>query len=154
LLLPAIQAAREAARRTQCQSNLHNVALAVLNYESSNKILPNGMSFDPSKKDGIETFVSGAGTAGSGYFGPNWIISILPNMEEQGLHDSFDPRTLVAPYPVGVDDPTANSRNSVARATTIPSLLCPSDPFNKQQFKDPKNGLWARGNYAASVGRA
>ena len=40
LLLPAIQAAREAARRMSCQSNLHNVALAVLNFENTRKGLP------------------------------------------------------------------------------------------------------------------
>jgi prepilin-type N-terminal cleavage/methylation domain-containing protein len=43
LLLPAIQAAREAARRAQCQANIHNAALAVLNYESAKKILPEGI---------------------------------------------------------------------------------------------------------------
>ena len=46
LLLPAVQSAREAARRGNCQSNLHNAALAVLNYESSNKRFPKGMQFD------------------------------------------------------------------------------------------------------------
>src|SRR5687768_5854467 len=46
LLLPAIQAAREAARRAQCQSNIKNVSLALLNYESAKKTLPNGMTFD------------------------------------------------------------------------------------------------------------
>src|SRR5215213_2557935 len=55
LLLPAIQAAREAARRSQCQSSLHNVALAVLNYESARKILPQGMTFDPSYATSVET---------------------------------------------------------------------------------------------------
>src|SRR5882724_10226473 len=48
LLLPAIQAAREAARRSQCQANIHNAALAVLNYESANKIMPKGMTYDQS----------------------------------------------------------------------------------------------------------
>src|SRR6478736_6293628 len=55
LLLPAIQAAREAARRAQCQSNIHNIALAVLNYESTNKIMPNGMSFDTGLAGGVES---------------------------------------------------------------------------------------------------
>src|SRR3954452_10710317 len=49
LLLPAIQAAREAARRSQCQANIHNVALAVLNYESAKKTFPKGMTFPTSQ---------------------------------------------------------------------------------------------------------
>src|SRR5689334_4719784 len=80
LLLPAIQAAREAARRSQCQANIHNVALAVLNYESAKKILPQGMTFPQAQQSTI--------SYGPLDFGPNWIIQILPNMEEQALHDS------------------------------------------------------------------
>src|SRR4051794_33142264 len=45
LLLPAVQAAREAARRTTCESNLRNVALAVLTYESAKGAPPEGMTF-------------------------------------------------------------------------------------------------------------
>src|SRR5256886_15804467 len=69
LLLPAIQAAREAARRAQCQANLHNVALAVLNYESARKILPEGMTFDPTASANIQQIPN---------YGPNWVIKILP----------------------------------------------------------------------------
>jgi prepilin-type N-terminal cleavage/methylation domain-containing protein len=49
LLLPAVQAAREAARRAQCQSNLKNIALAVLNYESMKKELPPGFISQPTE---------------------------------------------------------------------------------------------------------
>src|SRR5690349_16023306 len=52
LLLPAIQAAREAARRSQCTNNIHNVALAVLNYESTRKTFPNGMNTVQRESDG------------------------------------------------------------------------------------------------------
>src|SRR3954471_11996110 len=67
LLLPAIQAAREAARRAQCQNNLKNVSLAVLNYESSKKILPMGTVF-PKLTNGIvdPTIQSNLD------FGPSW----------------------------------------------------------------------------------
>src|SRR3954471_2812364 len=68
LLLPAIQAAREAARRAQCESNIHNAAIAVLNYESAKKILPNAMTVNPSFPGGLNTLNS---------YGPNWIIDIL-----------------------------------------------------------------------------
>jgi prepilin-type N-terminal cleavage/methylation domain-containing protein len=81
LLLPAIQAAREAARRAQCQSNIKNVSLAVLNYESSRKQLPEGMTFDPNSTATIQTMP---------VYGPNWIIKILPLLEDQALADAFD----------------------------------------------------------------
>src|SRR6266705_352987 len=79
LLLPAVQAAREAARRARCESNIHNVALAVLNYESTKKILPNGMNTPQA-----EAF---AGVMTIQTYNANWIIDILPFMEEQPLHD-------------------------------------------------------------------
>src|SRR3954453_16226058 len=92
LLLPAIQAAREAARRAQCESNIHNAALAVLNYESAKKILPNAMTVDPAFPGGLNTLNS---------YGPDWIIDILPYMEEQALRDSFDPSLFIKPGTTG-----------------------------------------------------
>src|SRR4051812_33523913 len=144
LLLPAIQAAREAARRSQCQSNLHNAALAVLNYESARKSFPHGMDIDPAKAGTIDTTTTG--------FGPNWIIHILPYMEEQGLRDSFDPKSFVSPYTVSITDPTVTGANYKTRGNEIPSLLCPSDPNNRVKFQ-AYGGNWARNNYAASAGR-
>src|SRR3954464_5141751 len=94
LLLPAIQAAREAARRAQCQANIHNVALAVLNYESAKKILPEGMTFDPT---GV-TAVHGIGGSGIIHMGPNWIIKILPYLEDQAVYDAFDPASMKFPF--------------------------------------------------------
>lgn len=150
LLLPAIQAAREAARRAQCQSQIHNLAIAVLNYESAKKVFPNGMSFD---KSAANPFVPAAGTIQSlTNYGPNWMIDILPYMEEQGLRDSFDPKSLVAPYSVPINVQFATSPNIKARGTQIPALLCPSDPFNQVRFS-LLNGNWARTNYAANFGR-
>jgi prepilin-type N-terminal cleavage/methylation domain-containing protein/prepilin-type processing-associated H-X9-DG protein len=68
LLLPAIQAAREAARRTQCKNQIRQVGLAILNYETSKK------QFPPS--------------VGPGPYG--YIASILGFFEEQNLHDLID----------------------------------------------------------------
>jgi prepilin-type N-terminal cleavage/methylation domain-containing protein len=51
LLLPAIQAAREAARRMSCQNNLHNLAIAVLNYENAKKALPAAANIKPSSNE-------------------------------------------------------------------------------------------------------
>jgi prepilin-type processing-associated H-X9-DG protein len=85
--------------------------------------------------------------------GPNWIMLVLPYLEEQALRDSFDPKTLKAPYTVSVTDPGTGNANITARGTEIPSLLCPSDPYNRIRFTG-YNGNWARTNYAASAGRA
>ncbi len=75
LLLPAIQAAREAARRGRCQSNLHNLALAALNYESTKKRLPIG--FVATGPSAIESW--------------GWGVYILPYIEEQGIYDRLRP---------------------------------------------------------------
>src|SRR5262245_8710568 len=84
LLLPAVQAAREAARRAQCTNNLHQHGLALLNFESAKKKFPagrhgcalashyTGCSSDPLKEDGASFFVE-----------------LLPYLEEQALFDKF-----------------------------------------------------------------
>jgi prepilin-type N-terminal cleavage/methylation domain-containing protein/prepilin-type processing-associated H-X9-DG protein len=146
LLLPAIQAAREAARRAQCQNNLHNVGIACLNYESTKKRFPNAMTFDIAQSGSIQVATQG--------FGPNWIVDILPFMEEQALHDSFDPGTFKAPYVPSMTNALAGASNlnMKARGTQIASLLCPTDANNKVLFK-AYGGNWARGNYAANAGR-
>lgn len=158
LLLPAIQAAREAARRAQCQSNMHNAALAVLNYESINKQLPEGMSFPDANGDGNPD--TGGPIQSLAEYGPNWIIKVLPQLEEQALYDSFDKTTSGGSTnwtPINL--PGAQNKNITARGTTIPVLLCPSDGNNQVKYQGTTavhgapQGNWARGNYAASAGR-
>ncbi len=81
----------------------------------------------------------------------NWIIDILPFMEEQPLHDSFD-------LAVKINDPTVNGRNYIVRGTQISALLCPSDGYNNVLYQGAAgsnhNGNYARCNYAANAGRA
>src|SRR3954464_6649530 len=87
LLLPAIQAAREAARRTQCTNKMKQLGLAVLNYESARKTLP--LAFTPNwtgvQKSGA---CPGAGTTGNptNNLKHHFILTfILPYLEEQSL---------------------------------------------------------------------
>jgi prepilin-type processing-associated H-X9-DG protein len=145
-LLPAVQAAREAARRAQCANNIKQVALAVLNYENHNKIFPEGMTFEPGDGGGKLELLS--------QFGPNWIIKILPDLENQGIYDAFD-KTVVAGKIkwTRINQPGAGNKNVEARGSVIAELLCPSDPNNGTKYSG-HGGNWARGNYAASAGRA
>jgi prepilin-type N-terminal cleavage/methylation domain-containing protein/prepilin-type processing-associated H-X9-DG protein len=101
LLLPAVQAAREAARRAQCTNNLKQFGLAVANYVSAKKdSLPSGLTQEKSPFRGI-TF---------------WVY-LLPYMEQQTVYARWDFTNLAN-----------NSRFETSpAATTIPALLCPSD---------------------------
>jgi prepilin-type N-terminal cleavage/methylation domain-containing protein len=108
LLLPAINAAREAGRRTQCMNNIKQMGLACMNHESTFGYLPSGGQSwryvgDPNRG------------YGRGQYG-GWIYNILPFMEFKAVHE------------IGAGIPTA-SRPSVlaqAAATVIPTICCPT----------------------------
>lgn len=142
LLLPSVQAAREAARRTQCQNNLKNTALAVLTYESAHSELPLGMSIPKSEESKI--------SYGPLNFGKNWVISVLPQMENQPLYDSFD-------FAQPINDASNTSANYAARGVELAVMRCPSDQFSGIPYEgDRRNrhyGNWGRSNYAANAGR-
>ena len=153
LLLPAIQAAREAARRTQCQTNLHNLALGVLNYHDSQKTFPYAVS-NPRTAAGTYEYAGGGDmTSPTAKLYANWAIQILPYIEEQALYDSFILYDEPAP-----DGSTRNDlsyiRNRAPRSTQVQLMLCPSDiGLNNFCNTNPAgNGNWARGNYGLNLG--
>ena len=76
LLLPAVQQAREAARRTQCKNNLKQIGLAVFNYESTNTCFP------------MRTIYQTVGTAQGKYFGP--FYGMLPYLDQAPLYNLID----------------------------------------------------------------
>src|SRR3954452_7398079 len=78
LLLPAVQAARESARRTKCVNNLHNISLACLNYESAKKAFPPGSTLSLTTANKLYSSGSGLG----------WQALILPFVEESGVSES------------------------------------------------------------------
>jgi prepilin-type N-terminal cleavage/methylation domain-containing protein len=75
LLLPAIQAAREAARRTQCNNNLKNIAVGLQNYHDSYKTLPYG------------AIHAGRVAAQTRKMGPCWQVAIMPFLEQRNIYD-------------------------------------------------------------------
>ena len=109
LLLPAVQAAREAARRVQCSNHLKQLALGALTHESANGYLPSegwGVDFvgDPDR---------GFGQRQPG----SWIFNVLPFIEMQDLHD----------LGLGQTDATARAASIVQRLTTpLAVLSCPT----------------------------
>jgi prepilin-type N-terminal cleavage/methylation domain-containing protein len=93
LLLPAIQSAREAARRTQCANNLRQLALAALNYETARKEFPMGYSgpFDLNG-DGVNGPDEGPGSDGWRYENIGMLPNLLPFVEAKSIFDRLDPR--------------------------------------------------------------
>lgn len=104
LLLPAIQSAREAARRMNCGNHLRQVGLALHNYESSHQVLPFGWNDH----------------------GTLWTAMILPHMEQNSLYGQLSFQES------GAGNWLSNSFNTEACETLIPALRCPSMPVPEQ----------------------
>jgi type II secretory pathway pseudopilin PulG len=139
LLLPAVNAAREAARRIQCKNNQRQIVLALLAFESSQSALPAAGLTAPSNSTSMFRPQFNPKT------GPqiSWLVLVLPFLEEPALYDRFD-------WAVSNVFQQANE----PQAATISSLLCPSDDAFSSQFihADHSQGKsLGKGNYAAYV---
>jgi prepilin-type N-terminal cleavage/methylation domain-containing protein/prepilin-type processing-associated H-X9-DG protein len=88
LLLPAIQSAREAGRRTQCKNNLKNIALAIANFESTHKVFPTGGSKNLTQTPpyGLPQNIEGGKPLGVSRQGLGWGFQILPYIEETAAY--------------------------------------------------------------------
>lgn len=155
LLLPAVQGARAAARRAQCNNNLKQLGLATLQYAEHYGMFPpashwRGLRPAASPND-PHSYSTDLHVQNNGYFCENWVIMILPFLEQQGLYDAFDLTKSIA-----------HEDNREERGTELPIMLCPSDSaYNRTKYagrpgsdQNSNHGdNWARGNYGANVGR-
>ncbi|MBX3433225.1 MAG: DUF1559 domain-containing protein [Pirellulales bacterium] len=123
LLLPAVQAAREAARRTQCANNIRQVALALVNFEDANRELPYGAFYQNS--DAMLQMQMKVGVVNHW----NWVTQTLPFIEGANVLSSFNMK------PTSLTDrtwlpPSTSPVNNAAliAATQLPQFVCPSDP--------------------------
>ena len=117
LLLPAVQSAREAARRTDCQTKLKQVALAAINFHDTRRAFPvnNSGSVGVVGSEVLARGEGGYGATGTKSYGTH--VFLLPYLEESSTFDKID--FTVAP---------THTNNAALRATTIPVFTCPSDP--------------------------
>jgi len=108
LLLPAVQAAREAARRSQCSNNLKQCGLALQLYHNANRSLPPGwIAYEP-----VTGELDPEGERGWG-----WAARLLPYLEQANVFEVL----------VHVDLPIGDPANQLARRTVLPIYRCPSD---------------------------
>jgi len=149
LLLPAVQAAREAARRMSCTNNIKQLALACHNYHDTYKRFPlnyaSWSSRDPND-----------GRAQS------WLIAVLPFMEQQPLYDKIDFNYGVRndPRNGGQGAGTNGPSNEWVAWQKMPAFICPSDGFSdgkmdlgRANYRNPRaDNTWGVNNYKGCAG--
>ena len=141
LLLPAIQAAREAARRAHCQNNLKQMGLAILNYESARRELPPGNIKDSPTQS----------TAGDYYSG--WSHDLMPYAEDTTLRSLYvDSVPITATTPA--NDPKVIQAKQF-RETYVPMYQCPSDeqPELIRPDSGPAGAVFRTSSYRGCAGR-
>jgi prepilin-type N-terminal cleavage/methylation domain-containing protein/prepilin-type processing-associated H-X9-DG protein len=125
LLLPAVQAAREAARRAQCVNNLKQVGIALHSYHDTHAVLPPGY-----------TYVSGYATGGFG-----WAAMILPQLEQPSLFHSLN-----------FDLPPWSYPNTTACTVRLSTYQCPTDYTVTADYLSREGFQYARSSYVANFG--
>ena len=136
LLLPAVQQAREAARRTQCKNNLKQIGLALHNYHDVHSALPSGS---------IVYFNSGQNRHyGHGW---TWHASILPFIDQANLYEQIQ-----GPNSNGMGSEgggTTSAKQQLAGQTILSAFWCPSQPDVTQGVQ---KGGYAPSNYNGNMG--
>lgn len=147
LLLPAVQQAREAARRSSCKNNFKQVGLALHNYHETFKIFPPGVlwmnnnSYDTNPPPDTNTANN---NPQNNLMGQSWLVALLPNVDQANLYNNYNPN-------VSVD----NTLNQQVINKSIPVFNCPSDSYNTTvNLFSGMSFPMARSNIGASSGGA
>jgi prepilin-type N-terminal cleavage/methylation domain-containing protein/prepilin-type processing-associated H-X9-DG protein len=146
LLLPAVQSAREAARRLQCANNIKQLGLALQNYHTVwGKFPASGVWKENGNQGMTLTDIQEKDTDD---IAESWVVLILAQLDNQNVLSSLH-----------LTNRMTDSVNAVARGSQLSVMLCPSDSFNQKPFMgsaapgktDKLGDNWARGNYAANA---
>ena len=130
MLLPAVQAVRESSRKTQCQSNLRQIGLALTNYHSAFGRLP-AASIRP------DAYIDD----GRNHPRATWSIAILTMLELGSVYELYD----------SAYESTAPANREFCR-TIVSAYRCPSAVDQEIAFEPSEGALFSRGNYAANFG--
>ena len=145
LLLPAVQKIREAAARMKCQNNLKQLALGCHNYHDNWAELPPAIQM----RSGVSRTnvnYTGPNIPNSRNFGPNWVVLILPFIEQGPLYGTV--ALSIKNYLSNGDKAWRTIRN-----VPLPLLRCPSDTgHDPGSHYNGAGGNWARGNYGCNAG--
>lgn len=130
LLLPAVQAARESARRTKCTNNIKQIVLAVHNFHDTHGTVPPAVAFTPS---------GGTGAFGKGW---GWLTFMLPYVEQKNLYDTINFNAEVSCRSM-----------SVVHNALVPGFSCPSDIMGTQMLtnRGVPNATCTDGSGSATV---
>ena len=159
LLLPAVQQAREAARRTQCLNHLRQIGIALHNYHDQHQLLPPAVIWGGPPGEPIGQGMFPVGLYDRIALGlrtdddpdrvrANWLILLLPQLDQTPLYNAFHPSL-----------PISDPENRVVRETWVPTLRCPSDsfcesgnPYIRDRLAGHDTNRYARGNYGLNLG--
>ena len=145
MLLPAVQAVREASRRIACASNMRQMSIGMLNYESANGHFPPGIISDSRRNSGI-----------------NWSAIILPFVEQEALFDRLQQQTdNFTTFTTGGPNPPFprvwTDENGDTATEILPIYHCPSDEMGDENTVRPRSGgefidFHGKSNYVGVIG--
>lgn len=136
LLLPAVQQAREAARRSSCKNNLKQLGLALHNYHDVHRQFPPAAIH--------MTASTPPESCRDGNWGATWVLMLLPFVEQNALYDQYNFEQIAR-------NGNATTGNNQVTRRRLDAILCPSHPTNSSLLTQDFTGF-EKGNYGANIG--